>query len=307
MEYKDYYRILGVTRDATPEQIKRAYRKLAHKYHPDVSKEAQAERRFKEINEAHEALKDPEKRAAYDALGRSWRPGQPFHPPPGARPRGRETAFATEDIEQFSDFFSSLFGRGGFRRDAPPNAEATARAEQPPTMPIELTLEEAFQGAVRQLRIESGDGSGGRTLKIRIPAGVTDGQQIRLAGQGATVRGVATDLFVEVHLAPHPLYRVDGKHLTLTLPIAPWEAALGATVTVPTLGGAISLRIPPQSQSGQKLRLRGRGLTGNPPGDTLVQLEIVNPPVKTDAQRAVFERLAEQFSAFQPRATLAQE
>lgn len=306
MEYKDYYQILGVPRDATPEQIKTAYRKLARKYHPDVSREPDAERRFKDINEAHEVLKDPEKRAAYDALGSGWRAGQEFRPPPHAG--ATQFEFSSADIDQFSEFFASLFG-GSFRRRR--EEPQTQRPSMEPTARIRLSLDEAYHGVTRQLQLEmpewTPDGQvrmHQRTLNVRIPAGVTHGQQIRLPGQGSLVGGEPTDLFLEIEIAPHPFFRVEKRDLHLTLPVAPWEAALGATVTAPTPGGAVSLKIPAQARSGQRLRLKGRGLPGNPPGDILVRLEIVNPPTVSEEQRAAWQRLAKTFAGFDPRAKL---
>lgn len=303
MEYKDYYKILGVSRDAKPEDIKRAYRRLARKYHPDVSKERDAEARFKEINEAHEVLKDPEKRAAYDSLGSGWQAGQDFHPPPGGGFEQREFHFRPEDMGQFSDFFASLFGRG-FR-----GAETRRRRGEDQNARLRIELAEAYRGATRQVRLDEpvvgADGritSRSRTLNVRIPPGVTQGQQIRLAGQGAPGLGggPAGDLYLEIDLAPHELFRVDGKDIHVQVPIAPWEAALGASIPVPTLGGPVNLKVPPGSQSGRRLRLKGRGLPGQPPGDELAELEIVTPPAHTDAEKAFYRRMAETFS-FNPR------
>jgi len=313
MEYKDYYKTLGVARDASPEDIKRAYRKLARKYHPDVSKEANAEARFKEVNEAQEVLKDPEKRAAYDALGNNWRAGQDFRPPPGG-PGGPRQGFHFDPNEagDFSDFFSSLFNRefqggGGGRGGAP-----RKRRGQDQTARVQIDLEDAFQGATRQLHLEvpelGADGqvtSHARTLNVRIPPGVTQGRQIRLSGQGApgVHGGPAGNLYLEVDIRPHRHFTADGKDIQLRLPIAPWEAALGATIPVPTLGGAVNLKIPAGSQTGKRMRLKGRGLPGDPPGDEMVVLEIVVPPAKTEEARRLFEHMAEQLH-FNPRAEL---
>jgi curved DNA-binding protein len=323
MEYKDYYKILGVPRDASAEQIKAAYRKLARKYHPDVSKEPNAETKFKEVNEAHEVLKDPEKRAEYDALGSGWQDGDPFRPPPGgggagARRQRREYDFSAGDAARFSDFFSSIFGGlggGAGARGAAADERFTRGADQ--TARIRVSLEEAYRGGTRQLRLEvpEADAAGqvqsrARTLNVRIPAGVTEGQQIRLAGQGGPGMqaggrsGAAGDLYLEVEFEPHPIYRAEGKDIHLRLPIAPWEAARGATVAVPTLGGAVNLRIPAGAQSNQRMRLKGRGLPGKPPGDAYVQLEVVNPPVESEGERRAFDALAERFQSFNPRAKL---
>ncbi len=318
MEYRDYYQLLGVARTATAEEIKKAYRRLARKYHPDVSKEKDAEQKFKEVQEAYEVLKDPEKRAAYDQLGSEWKSGQQFRPPPdwasgfefsgGARPgAGRAHGF---DGEGFSDFFSSLFGGaspfGGGARGAP-------RQGRDHHARIDIDLEEAFGGGTRTLELKrpdvKADGSldvRAHTVRVSIPAGVTDGQLIRLAGQGERSAGGARagDLYLEVHVRPHRLYQLEGRDVTLTLPIAPWEAALGATVTVPTLGGPVDMQVPGGAQSGQKLRLRGRGLPGQPPGDAYVQLKIVVPPASSPQARAVYEEMRAKLGTFDPRADL---
>ncbi|WP_296897621.1 DnaJ C-terminal domain-containing protein [Thiohalocapsa sp.] len=327
MEYKDYYKILGVARDATQDDIKRAYRKLARKYHPDVSKEPDAEQRFKEVNEANEVLKDPEKRAQYDALGTGWHAGDEFRPPPGYGAGGdgrrwqRAERMSPEEAAQFSDFFSSIFGDlggmrgGGMGGDGGFGGRAGGFASRgsDQTARVRISLEDAYHGATRQLSLEVPEidakgrvSSRTRTLNVRIPAGVTEGQQIRLAGQagGGVGGGEAGDLYLEVEFAPHPLFRAEGRDLHLRLPIAPWEAALGATVSVPTLGGKVSLKVPAGAQSNQRLRLKGRGLPGKTPGDTYVQLEIVNPPATDASAKAAFEALAERFKSFNPRAKL---
>jgi curved DNA-binding protein len=310
MEYKDYYKTLGVARDASQDDIKRAYRRQARKYHPDVSKEADAEARFKEINEANEVLRDPEKRAAYDALGSNWRAGQDFRPPPSAGGY-QEFHFSPEEAAEFSDFFSSIFGQG-FREAGTGGGQPRKRRGQDQSARIAIDLEEAYRGVTRQLRLELPEvGSDGhvslrsRTLNVRIPAGVTQGRQIRLAGQGApgVHGGPAGDLYLEVQINPHRYFTPDGRDIHLRLPIAPWEAALGATVQVPTLGGAVNLKIPVGSQSGRRLRLKGRGLPGDPPGDELVVLEIVAPPARTEEARRLYQHMAEQLR-FNPRAEL---
>lgn len=322
MEYKDYYKILGVSRDAGQDDIKRAYRKLARKYHPDVSKEHGAEARFKEINEANEVLKDPEKRAAYDALGTGWHAGDEFRPPPGAGARRREHGFAhefsPEEAAQFSDFFASIFGGGGMGGFGGARAarEDRRRRGTDQSARIRISLEDAYHGASRQLRLDvpEFDTNGQlhtqtRTLNVRIPAGITEGQQIRLAGQGGPgLGGDSGDLFLEVEFEPHRFYRCEGRDIHVKLPISPWEAALGATVSVPTLGGTVSLKIPPGSQSNQRLRLKGRGLPGKghgkTAGDAFVELEIVNPPTADEAARVAYQDLAKRFGGFNPRARL---
>lgn len=321
MEYKDYYKTLGVARNATPEAIKQAYRKLARKYHPDVSKEPDAEARFKEINEANEVLKDPEKRAAYDALGSQWRAGQEFRPPPGQGGFHREFRFSTGDAGGFSDFFSSLFGGGGgfggfgdafgeARRGGGRREDLFRQRGQDQTAQVEISLEEAFAGGTRELRLETPtqDAQGQvhlqhRTLKVRIPPGVSQGRQIRLAGQGQPgfAGGPAGDLYLEVHLRPHRVFQTDGRDILLHLPVTPWEAALGAQLQVPTLGGPVSLKIPAGSQSGKRMRLKGRGLPGDPPGDQILILEIHTPPADSEEAKTLYRRMAESL-AFNPRA-----
>jgi curved DNA-binding protein len=314
MEYRDYYKILGVARGATADEIKKAYRRLARKFHPDVSKEKDAEARFKEVQEAYEVLKDAEKRAAYDQLGSNWQQGQQFRPPPewgsGFEFRGRPGGAQPEGFEGgFSDFFSSLFGEtggGGFSQGGP----ARRRAGRDSHARIDIDLEEAFQGGARTFELkrpQSGaDGTvqlRSHTVKVTIPRGVSTGQRLRLAGQGEASPGGgrAGDLYLEIHIRPHPRFHLEGRDVTLILPITPWEAALGATVTVPTLGGSVEMRIPPASQSERKLRLRGRGLPGDPPGDQVVQLKIVVPPADTPEAKAFYERMRTELP-FDPRA-----
>jgi curved DNA-binding protein len=319
MEFRDYYQTLGVARSATAEEIKKSYRRLARKYHPDVSKEKDAERKFKEVQEAYEVLKDPDKRAAYDQLGSSWQSGQQFRPPPDWA-SGFEFAGAASASDRgphrseehgFSDFFASLFGAAG------PFGGGAGRAQQGGGRDhharIDIDLEEAFGGGTRTLELKrpelKADGTlelRAHTVRVQIPAGVTDGQLIRLAGQGepASGGGRAGDLYLEVHVRPHRLYQLNGRDVTLTLPVAPWEAALGATVAVPTLGGVVEMQVPPGAQSGQKLRLRGRGLPGHPPGDAYVQIKIVLPPATAPAARAVYEEMRAKLGGFDPRAEL---
>jgi curved DNA-binding protein len=312
VEFKDYYEIMGVARDATDDEIKRAYRKLARKYHPDVSKEPHAEERFKELGEAYEVLKDPEKRVAYDKLGANWKSGQEFRPPPdwgsGYEFRGGE--FRAGDSAAFSDFFESLFGRGGFQGSRQSAGPFDARGEDHHAKVL-IDLEDAFAGATRAIALHAPeiDAQGRvhtreRTLNVRIPKGIKPGQRIRLAGQGAPgARGASGDLYLEVGIRSHRLYRIEGQDLYLDLPVAPWEAALGATVNVPTPGGKVDLTIPPGSSSGRKLRLKGRGLPGDPPGDLYAVLKVVLPPASTEAARALYKEM-EQRLGFDPRAGL---
>jgi curved DNA-binding protein len=315
MEFKDYYATLGVKRDATADEIKKSFRKLARKYHPDISKEPDAERRMKEINEANEVLSDPEKRAAYDQLGRNYRPGQDFRPPPdwdeGFEFSGR--GFSAGQAGDFSDFFTELFGRmggmGGGRFHGGPSGPFDARGEDHHAKVL-LDLEDAFHGATRQisLRVPAVDGQGrvqlkSRTLNVKIPQGVREGQVIRLAGQGAPGAGNAPpgDLLLEVHFRPHARLRVEGRDIHLTLPVAPWEAALGATVPVDLPGGSLKVRIPAGAQSGRQLRVRGKGIPGSPPGDLMLDVQIVVPPADTSKARELYERMARELP-FDPRA-----
>lgn len=324
MDYKDYYDILGVPRDASADDIKRAYRKAARKYHPDVSKEADAEDRFKDVSEAYEALRDPEKRAAYDAIP----PGGPqtgSHGagPGSAGPRAQGFDFhgggyTAGDAEDFSDFFESMFGRqgagqaGGFhqRRQAP-NIKGQDLHTQ-----VELDIEDAFTGGHRTISLRSPEPSPDgrvtertRSLRIRIPKGVRAGQQLRLTGQGGPGLGPdapAGDLYLDIAFAPHPIYRLDERDLIVDLPVAPWEAALGATIKAPTPAGAVDLKIPPGSNSGRRLRLKGRGMPGESAGDLYAVLRVTLPPTGTEpdeATRALYEQMAEQM-AFNPRAKL---
>ena len=290
MEYKDYYKILGVDRKASAEDIKKAYRRLARKYHPDVSKEANAEEKFKELGEAYEVLRDTEKRAQYDQFGGQYRHGQSFTPPPGWQEsaggfgRGNFSSF-------FENMFASGMGGGGrgdsfFARGDDVNAKIT------------ISLEEAFHGTNKTIRRPTG------TVNVKIPAGVSAGQKIRLGGQGKAGMGSeAGDLFLEIQIAAHQFFRVEDKDLYLDLPITPWEAALGTKVTVPTLAGKISLTIPAGARSGQKMRLKGRGLPGKTAGDQFVVLQIQTPPASSDSQKVLYRKMADSFE-FNPRDAL---
>lgn len=306
MKFKDYYQILGLSRNATPEDIKRAYRRLARRYHPDVSKEPNAEARFKEINEANAVLSDPERRRTFDALGTQWQAGQDFRAPPGGMggaggPRPGFRFNAGDDLGQFSEFFSSIFGNFNRQFQEPQVRKGEDRATR-----ISISLEEAFRGTSRQLRLDPTPADGasglGRTLNVRIPAGVTQGQRIRLGGQGQPGSGGAPggDLYLEVDIQPHALFQLQGRDLSLRLPVAPWEAALGATIPVPTLNGSVKLKIPAGAQAGLKLRLKGRGLPGDPPGDEYLLLEIRLPPADSDRAREFYRRMAQEFP-FNPR------
>lgn len=312
MEFKDYYEIMEVARDATQDEIKRSYRKLARKYHPDVSKEADAEARFKELGEAYEVLKDAEKRAAYDQLGASYKGGQEFRPPPDWNAGFEFSGGGSNvgDAADYSDFFASLFGKnfqGGGAGRASPHAKGEDHHAR-----VLIDLEDTFQGATRTitLRVPVVDAQGhvaikDRILNVAIPKGIRAGQHIRLSGQGSpgAGEGKAGDLYLEIEFRPHPLYRVDGRDLYLELPVSPWEAALGATVKVPTLGGIVELKIPEGSVSGRKMRLKGRGITGNPPGDCYVILSIALPPADTEAAKDLYRKMEQELD-FNPRTKL---
>jgi curved DNA-binding protein len=312
MEFKDYYKTLGVTRDATAEAIKKSFRKLARKYHPDVSKEPDAERHMQEVNEAYTVLSDAEKRAAYDQLGQGYQPGQEFRPPPdwdtGFEFSGK--GFPPHGGADFSDFFAELFGRMGGGRSQFHGHTGDLRAQgDDHHAKIVLDLEDALRGATRQidLRVPKMDADGRarlvtRTLNVKIPKGVREGQVIRLGGQGAPgVEGAAAgDLLLEVHFRPHPRLRAEGRDLHLALPVAPWEAALGAIVAVDLPDGGLKVRIPQGAQSGRQLRVRGRGIPGNPPGDLLLDVRVVLPPADTARARELYELMAREL-AFDPR------
>src|SRR6202043_2754880 len=274
---------MGVPRDATDAQIKQAYRKLARKYHPDVSKEKNAEERFKEVAEAYEVLRDTEKRAAYDQLGRNFRSGQQFRPPPDWAQRfGQPGGQRFSDLNGFSDFFSSLFGGSGMG------------ATESDAGYLDVTVEEAFAGTKR--RVTLNENGRQRQVDVQIPAGVTEGQSLRIPG----VAGRASLVF-RIRFRAHHLYEVTLKDVQIELPLAPWEAALGAKVAVPTLGGTVELTVPAGAQSGQKLRLRGRGLPGTPNGDQIVSIKLVTPAAGSSQAKAAYERMKNEFD-FNPRA-----
>ncbi len=316
MQFEDYYQTLGLARDASADDIKHAYRRLARKFHPDLNKEPEAEARFKEIGEAYEVLKDPEKRAAYDDVGKRWQPGAEQPPPgwdSGYEFRGGEAGFGgAGDFAEHSDFFEALFGRRG----------AHARSQRPPRAQdhhakVMIDLADAYRGASRGIRLQMPvlDAQGHvslseRTLDVTIPAGVREGQHLRLAGQGAPGfdGGPAGDLYLEINFQPHPRFRVDGRDVYLELPLAPWEAALGADVDVPLPDGSVvQLTVPAGSAPGRKLRLKGKGIPGGAagmaPGDLYVVLQIAMPPAADDAQRQAWQELARRY-AFDARASM---
>jgi curved DNA-binding protein len=319
MQFKDYYDFMGVARGASQDEIKRAYRKLARKYHPDVSKEKDAEAKFKELQEAYEVLKDPEKRAAYDQLGANWRQGQDFRPPPDWGKGFEHSRGSQAGGRDFSDFFSELFGARSPFGDAHPGGgrgghggQGFAAAGQDHVARVEIDLEDAFHGGTRTIELRTPEMTADghvtvkpRTLRVSIPAGVVEGQQIRLAGQGSPGIGGGPhgDLYLEVNIRPHDTFQLDGRDITVILPVAPWEAALGETVSVPTLGGSVDMKLPAGARAGQKLRLRGRGLPGATPGDQYVILKVVLPP-DSPQSRALFEQMKREVP-FDPRAGMA--
>jgi curved DNA-binding protein len=310
MEFKDYYKTLGVDEKATLEAIKKAYKKLARRYHPDVSKEKNAEAHFKEVGEAYEVLKDQDKRQEYDqlrAMGAAGRDGQ-FVPPPGWRGAGA-AQHRPQDSADVSDFFESLFGRGGNFQHAAEDIQNHSDGRDI-HYELALLLEEAFKGCeqVIELRIPQVDARGRQTLhskklKIKVPPGATEGTVLRIKGQGDPgFGGVPGDLLITIKLATHPLYTVAARDIALVVPITPWEAALGCKLTIPTLKGHSRVTIPPQSQAGQKLRLAGLGFPGTPVGDFFVVLKIVMPATITPAAKTLFENLAQELD-FNPRSS----
>ena len=301
MEYKDYYKILGLERDVAQDKIKQAYRKMARKFHPDINKDPGAEEKFKEVSESYEVLNDPEKRAAYDKFGSNWKQGQDFHPPPnwdagfefsGAGPAGQGQT-------DFSDFFSQLFGSGQFRQSRTASFASTGDDQH---ARILITLMEAWQGAQKTFTLTKPEiNAQGQlinrqhTITVTIPKGVTEGQRIRLQGQGLSGHGGGRhgDLYLEISLERHPLFTADKRDIHLTLPVTPWEAALGQTTECPTLGGQVKINIPANSQSGRKLRLKGRGLcSATHNGDQIVTLQIVIPEAKPEKEKEFYRQMA---------------
>jgi curved DNA-binding protein len=329
MKYKDYYETLGLARGATQDDIKRAYRKLARKYHPDLSKLDDTEERFKEVGEAYEVLKDPEKRAAYDRMGSEWKNGQEFQPPPNwdegfeFRGRGSDAHAGAEHDPNLDDFFASMFGHahsthrqyggqhsGQYGGQYGPQGAAPAMAGQDHHAKVLIDLEDAYRGAQRSITLQMPivDAEGhvtlqSRTLNVTIPKGIKAGQHLRLAGQGGPGfgDGAAGDLFLEIAYREHPRFRLDGRDVSIDVPVAPWEAALGAQVKVPTPDSTVEITVPKGSAAGRRLRLKGKGIPGNPAGDLYVVLNIVLPPADTEQTAAAYAALR-QASHFDPRA-----
>ncbi|HEE0203804.1 TPA: DnaJ domain-containing protein [Legionella pneumophila] len=292
---KDYYKIMGVSQDASEKDIKMAYRKLARKYHPDISKEPDAEERFKEMAEAYEVLKDPKKRSEYD----QYLKYKEFNPQSDGFTGRRTQEQPFQEFHFDSDFFETLFGHSRYQQQPMTGQNYHGK--------ITISLEEAYHGAVKNLQVpvEQGTETKIQTLKVKIPAGVKSGQQIRLAGQGGSGSGGGTrgDLYLTVEVMKHPIFDVMENDIYLTLPVTPWEAALGATVVIPTLAGKIDLKIPPGSQGGQKLRIKNRGLPGSPPGNQYVLLKIITPPAQTEEAKALYKKMAE-VMPYNPRKTM---
>ncbi len=310
MKFKDYYEVLGVTRTATDDEIKVAYRKLARKYHPDVSKEPDAEDRFKEIGEAYAVLKDAEKRAAYDQIGRQAKHGQDFTPPPnwdtGFEFSG--SGFDTNSAADQSEFFEALFGRHATGRQ---NQNMNAKGQDHHAK-VMIDLSDAYHGAKRSIALQMpGHDAQGRIvmkeriLDVTIPIGIHAGQHLRLSGQGAPGMGsgAAGDLYIEILFKPNALYRIEDKDIYMDIPVTPWEAALGATVSVPTPSGAVELKIPVGSNVGKKLRLKGRGIPAATPGDLYVVIAITIPPADSEQAKEAYRAMAKAFD-FNPRANM---
>lgn len=315
MEFRDYYRVLGVERSASTDTIKKAFRRLARKHHPDINPAPEAAARMQDLNEAYEVLRDDERRAAYDQVGAGVQAGQPFRPPPGWN-SGFEFSGAPPgpaDGGDHSDFFEAMFGaarRQAAREGAADGGPGRGLRGQDHHARIVVPLQDAFQGATRAFTLQRPalDDAGHavlreRTLQVSIPKGIRAGQQIRLSGQGAAGLGTGPpgDLYLEVAFAPHPLWQAEGRDVHLTLPVAPWEAMLGAEVEVPTPAGPVALQVPPGSQTGRTLRLRGRGIPGREAGDFYVRLDVVLPPAGDEPARSAYRAMARDL-AFEPRA-----
>ena len=328
VKFRDYYEVLNVSRTATQEQIQRAYRKLARKYHPDVSKEAGAEDKFKELNEAYEVLKDPEKRKKYDELGENWKAGQEFRPPPGWESQFRygagggpgQTEFHFGGSGGFSDFFETLFGGQGFQethggaRGGQRRGTVWRQRGADQEVTLRIRLEEAFHGATKAFTLQTQtltpDGqinTAGKNYEVKIPAGILPGQRVRMAGQGGVGVGGGEkgDLYLKIEIEPHPVYRLEGSDVYMDLPVSPWEAALGAEIPLVTLSGPVTLKVPPGAHSGQKLRLRGKGMPSprGTPGDLYVVVSIQVPRKLSAKEQKLFEELRK-VSTYNPRQSM---
>lgn len=291
MEYKDYYKVLGVERDIDQADLKKTYRKLARKYHPDVSKETNAEERFKEVNEAYEVLGDAEKRASYDDLGANWQNGQSFNPPPGWEGGFDHNQFGGggQAGAGFSDFFESMFSGGGAGFQQGGFGQQQQRRKPPAeTMNLSVDLEDVFAGTNKRIRLPNG-----KTIEVKIPKGIDDGKKIRLSGKASN----GGDLHLKINIKKHAAYRLEGKDIYLDLPIAPWEAALGSSITIDTLAGKLKLKVPEGSSSGKKMRIKGRGLpkVAGLSGDQYVVLQIVTPPADNDDKKDFYSEMEEKF------------
>ena len=316
MEFQDYYKLLGVSKSASDAELKKSYRKLARKYHPDVSKEADAEDKFKQVKEAYEVLKDPEKRKFYDQYGENWKAAKEGGYA-GAGPSGPSGfgggGFTGADTGGFSDFFGDMFGGGGAGPGFGGHRSYKSRGEDLHTK-VTVSLEDAYKGTTRSLRLQAPEVNAKgqvvnklKTLNVKIPKGVTAGQQIRLSGQGGVGQGGGPngDLYMEVAFEKHPLYSLEGSNIYYRLPISPWEAALGDKITVPLIEGKVDLKIPAGSESGKKMRLKGKGLPAKTPGDFYVVLDIIAPKPTTAAQKEIYETMANEFKDFNPRKEVA--
>ncbi len=313
MEFRDYYEVMGVARDASQDDIKKAYRRLARKYHPDVSKEEGAEALFKELGEAYAVLKDPEKRAAYDQLGKDWQAGQDFRPPPGWDAGFEYSGSGFDgDASQFSDFFDSLFGEHLREQQHERQRSGFNMRGEDHHARVLIDLEDAYTGASRSISLRGAevDNSGhvvtkDRTLNVRIPKGVKQGQRIRLAGQGSPGIGNAPagDLYLEIEFNPHSVYRVEGRDVYVELPLTPWEAALGGTISVPTPAGNVDMKVPEDTTRSRTLRLKGQGIPGKEPGNMYVELKITLPAADSDQARAIYEQMRDELD-YDPRSAL---